>query len=272
MPLLLISMTSSIIINNERITKVVLINFLLFLLFYIIEILTFVYYVVPTIESLIKDFTGFELNAKELLEEVLGEFSSINIFIDLLLCSLIYLFFVYTPKHIKNRIIFRRLLTIIPVSYIVISFLLNGLAKTNLISINLYLGALLPHKNIITYVFFFITIIFVKYNKKIFYLFNKNKDKTYESYTLENTFLSNYNYFLIILLCLLSIIDFSFSYIPNIKNWGIGNNYYLFVAIPFLFFYNYQKSPKRKIWKQLIPLYSLTNYLLLFLLYCFCLF
>ncbi len=272
MPLLLVAMTSSIINKDEKIGRVVVKNLVCTVLFYIAEVLVFLFYIVPTVNQLIKDFAMMEFDSAQILVDMLGEFSNVNIFIDLFLCSLIYMFFVYKPKRDKIPLALWRLFTLLPVAFIVASFAVNGLVKQGALSVNFYVGALLPHKKIVTYVFFFVTLIFVKYKPQLYSAAKNHRYANYDDYISSNSAAYHHNAFLIFLILILSLIDFGISYIPNIASWGIGNSYFLFAAVPFLLFFDYRREPKRKIAVKLVPLYYLFNYILLAVLYLYCLF
>lgn len=272
MPLLLVSMTSSIASADDNIWKIVIKNLALTVVFYIGEILVFVFYIVPTINSLVADLGGVVIDSREMLEEMLGEFSNVNIYIDLFICSLIYLFFVYEPKNAKINLWAWRSLSVIPLAFIVTSFVTNGLIKMGLVHVNFYIGALLPNKKIVTYAFFFLVVAFIKYKGHLFDWLNKNDEISYEDYMNGDKVFRHHNLFLIVLVSVLSLIEFSLSFIPSIGNWGLGSSYFLFLAIPFLLFFNYRAKPKRKLVKSLIPVYYLANYALLFVLYYWFLF
>lgn len=272
MPLLLIAMTSSIILKDEKIGKVVIKNLILTLVFYVAEVLIFLFYLVPTVNDILLDFAGAELDSAEIMTDMLGEFSNVNVFIDLFLCSLIYLFFVYEPKNNKVPLVVWRLLTLLPVAFIAASFVINGLVKLKLLHVNFYIGALLPHKKIITYVFFFATILFVKFKDRLYTASKKHRYTSFDEYLASDAAARHHNAFLICLIILLSVVDWGLSHIPDISTWGIGSSYFLFAAVPILFWFDYRMEPKHSCSVKLVPLYYLANYALLAVLYLFFLF
>ncbi len=272
MPLLLIAMTSSIVGKRDReIPKAVIQNAAFTLIFYGAELLVIAFYIIPTVNDLIENYTGIITDSSSIVTEYLGEFASINIFIDLFLCSSIYFFLCYEPRFKGKKLIAFRCLASVPIIYILVCFVINGLAKSKIIFLNVYVGALLPHKKIVVYFFFGCILIYNRLRSRIYEKRNRLSERTYEQYRESNRGALNYSLVLSILLGLLSLIDFAFSFIPGITDWGIGKSTFMFLGIPFLLLFDNRRKPKFSKAGKLVPLYYLVNYLILFLLYAYCL-
>lgn len=186
---------------------------------------------------------------KHLFENILtllSKFVNANVFVDLLIFSLLFLFlFHYPKKHLK---LFRSLV-LFPLLYIIISFILMILYKLSIIELNFYLASFLPSKKILLH---FLVLSYLFYLK----IYNKNR----ESKVLESHKVSIFLTLIIIIICL---IDFIFSFFPNLKTFGLGSSYYIFISIPFILMFDYKKPIKFKWVKYTYPCYNLINYTIL---------
>ncbi len=136
-------------------------------------------------------------------------FLCFNLFIDLLLCTLVMLFMNYKPVHLfRGRwVILFRLFTLLPIGYEIGCMLMKVRAAEEGISIPVWMYPLLPVKPPMTFVLFVALAIFVKTRERRF----RRHGKTHEEYkaflkTRRNSW--NFSVFLAIMMVIVSLIDF----------------------------------------------------------------
>lgn len=168
-------------------------------------------YVVGGFAAFLKDPS----EALPAVESVLSEalpfgFRAFNVFVDLLLCTLVMLFLNYRPTRVfKGKLVFIfRLFALLPIAYEVYCMLLKLSAAEGLIRLPVWTYPLLTVKPPMTFVLFVIMAIFVKTRELRF----RRHGKTHEDYqaflkTRRNSW--NFSVFLAIMMVVVSIIDFA---------------------------------------------------------------
>lgn len=268
LPLMIAWMVSQISGFKDNSIRMVIFYGLLSILFYVGEILFFLYYLIPTINYLTDQLLGFTI-PKEYILSIGSYFSSLNVFIDLFLCALIYLFLFYTPKKIRSKkgIIVFRSLSSIPILYIVISFIFNILINYGYIVTNIYTKALFPSKGLINYFIFITMMLYLLFRERIFNKVNKNKEFKYEDYKKTNRYVINYSIVACLIFIFYSLLDTLIGLIPTISSLGFGNSLSLLFAIPFLLIHDFTAKPINKISVIFVgPIYGVT-YLVLISVY-----
>ena len=149
-------------------------------------------------------------------------FLCFNLFIDLLLCTLVMLFLNYKPVHLfRGRwVILFRLFTLLPVGYEVGCMLLKVRAAEEGIPIPVWMYPLLPVKPPMTFVLFVVLAVFVKTRERRF----RRHGKTHEAYqaflrTRRNSW--NFSVFLAIMMVVVSLLDFAVVLGFSLKQ-GVG--------------------------------------------------
>lgn len=262
-PLLFVSLISGIFQkkSGEQLPRTVAQYAIFALLFYGVEIFFFVNLIIPVLGEMIREliagFSGLdnELSAEifsELIHEILydlfGQVSNFNVFMDGFLCGSIVLFLFYRPAWAtdKRKLLFFRLLVLVPVLYIAASFVLHGLAGFDVIELGLYLGALLPHKKIAYWLFFAGTLVYLKRPES------------------ENDF---HPAVIVLLLLLASLLDLALSNVAALQKIGFGKSYSMAFCFPVLLLFDVRKPPKRPWLSRLIPVYYFANYGMLWALF-----
>ena len=165
-----------------------------------------------------------------------GFLSSYNTFLEKLVLGSIYIFLFYEPQiSSKSKIIIFRLLSIIPILFMIISLILRALENTNMIKINEYISAFLLGPKISIYGFFIITLLEIKYKSLKYDVFDSENNIDPRVFTKIGS--KHYSIFGIIEL----LIGFFF---PNWINIGIGKNYLMILCAPIAAIYDYKKSNK----------------------------
>ncbi len=281
-PFFLLANFAVIISSRENIKKLVLFHGSMALLIIGLYILCYDRYVVG-LGNMIFSFFGIP-NGKILTDFFMRmyftKYLSINVFIDLLMCSLMYLFLVYEPKRIKKeKLIYYRLLIIIPILYELASMLVKGLSMgADLFTLPIEVIPLLSSKPIVTFLGFIAILVYYKYQKKIYLKLGGNPEQ-YEAYLDSRAHSFQLGVVIAITFAVAGIVDLiitailmavlasdsgivlnsygSFKQILNIVTpWGFGKGISLMVISPIALLFNYRKtySLKSAKYDSIIPL------------------
>ena len=222
--------------------------------------------------GLLSTFLGSREAAVEEFEALFQNekgFFAFNLFLDLLLCTLVMCFLNYTPKKIfrgKSVIIFR-LFAILPIAYEAASVVLKILVGMGQITLPIYVFPFLTTKPPMGFVAFVALALFFKHSERKF----KKEGKTAEEHgeflgTRTNSLrFSIYTSVIFIITSLLDLIILASLIIgivlykgirtPTkeallpifnlVTSWGFGNTLPLLFIAPFMMLYSYNKNPKR---------------------------
>lgn len=204
--------------------------------------------------------------AQELVTErvtlvMFNNLPSFNIFLDQLLCLLMCIFFCFHPKwaNTKTKRILFRTLGVLPISYIIAAFILNGLMRSGVIAPNLMLIGLFPAKHLPHFLFIGCILFchrfqdvrgakmgigfdFVPSSRKIY----RSTPPAFETAAAAKRRSLQTAVFLSVCLFLLSAADFVLGYLPFAAKWGLGKSYYAVFCIPFFFFFDGRKPVAKK--------------------------
>lgn len=261
-PFILVTIIANVTRNPQSLKKYCIKYFIYAILFYAFEIILFRCFIVPFLEQTFMYMLNVEgqmpkeahIIILKMLSYISSSFSNLNTFIDVFICTLFAFFVLYQPKfkHQKSIKIFRTM-TILPVIYIVASFILIGFNKMGYISYGIEFGALLIHRSYVCLLFFIFIILYIKYKRKT--MSNEDDDK-YLGYVNTNRGLMYFNIVIVSVLLVLSTFDFLLSFIPNSEYFNVGSSYYIIVGIPLLLLlFNSQRKKHNKITNVLIASY-----------------
>lgn len=251
MPLILIGVLTNILYNKDKIIRLIIIYFVGAVSFIFIEQLAITlslrYLLYQSNITVDKDVIKI---LSYFLKAILGSFLNLNIFVDFFLCSLFYFFMFYkVRRHVK---LFRSLI-IIPLLYMLTSFVLISLSKNYVITLGFYTNSILASKRISNYAIFLGMLIMLKI-----------KSTRNNVFSLDSKYVTMY---LCVLIAIISTIDYFLSYIPDSTRYLVGDSYTLFLAIPILIFFNYKAKIKYKWVKFTVPVYYTFSYGILFYYY-----
>lgn len=216
----------------------------------------------------------------------------LNIFIDLLLCSLMFFFMDYKPKKVfvgKKLIIFR-LFILLPVAYEVLCVILKYCIYESGLIIPSYVFFLLPSKPPFLLFAFLLLVVGFKLSERLF-LRRHNDEARYENYLHTNAHALKMSIAICIIMVVSVIVDlFTYVLIMAIvlKNAGIPLNtdagqfltyweaYALtdsgflgslpfILILPVVMFFDYRKTYQNKLVDLLIPIGGLALVLLVYL-------
>lgn len=284
LPLVLIWIVSLINGFEDRAFKMVLFYGIIATLFYIGEIISIKFYVVPKINEIMNNHVQFELE-EDLILEIIAHFSNFNVFLDMFLCSCIYYFAVSKPKRIKTKkgMIIFRLCVILPLAYIITAFVISGLLNNGGLdfSSNIYFGCLIPSKDPVLFFMFSLVVLFVAFRERIYNFIHRNKSNeenkdglenktlTYEEYKKTNRYCINYSIVVSLILVFCSVSNTLIAKIPGASDFGFSNSLSLMYAIPFLLLHDFTARPLKKyssLWTGVI--YGATGMILVVLYLC----
>ena len=173
----------------------------------------------------------------------LHQFTSLNVFVDLLLVASFYFFLFYTPKkHVKVL----RWFVLVPACYFLASYVLTVLNKFGAVDLDIYILYLLPSKKISAYAIVLSMLLYLK-------IFSTNKEIPNVSSRSFAVFMS----FVIVFLC---IIDAFLGCFPNASNFCVGGSYMLFTCVPIVLLFDY-KAPIKHPWiSWTLPGFYLVGY------------
>ena len=160
--------------------------------------------------------------------------SSFNVFLDKLIIGSMYVFLFHKPQSFSdNKIIYFRLLSLIPILFIIVSIILRALHNTEVIKINEYILPLLLGSKIVIYLFFIITLLIIKYYSLKYNVFDKRK---YIKPTVFTSIGSK-------IFGVLGLIElFIGLFFPSCSLVGIGGKYLLILCSPIMALYDYKKK------------------------------
>lgn len=235
--LALIAITSfALLYGSKNLNKMLIIRALLALISYLFLVFIIKYpldFVLRKIFSVM--YNGID-NAEEIIDMSVAigsvfcatSFANTNIFIDIFIMTLFY-YFLFKEINTKRKwqYILFRLCAIIPFIYLGVCIFLKNQSIMDLSQYDTYLLPLFATRKVPIYAFYLLTCLFFK-----IYRHKKNNDP---SPLLFSIIISS-------ILAFVALIEFIFSFFPNLAEFGLGNNYLIVVGIPIILLFNYQKS------------------------------
>ena len=180
---------------------------------------------------------------EELILTTLHQFTSLNVFVDLLLVALFYFFLFFTPK--KHAKVFR-FFVIVPAAYFVVSYILMVLNKFGTIQLDLLYLYFMPSKKPSVYAIALSMLLYLK-------IFSKNKEVPDVSSRSFAVFMS----FVIVFVC---IIDAFLNCFPNASKFCVGSNYMLFTCVPIVLLFDYKAEIKHRWISWTLPGFYVVGY------------
>ena len=178
-------------------------------------------------------------NLIEKVNIIVADFlSTFNTFLDKLILGLIYVFLFYEPKSLSViKLFFFRLVSLIPIIYIIVSLVLRALNNFGKLELNCYLSPILLGPKIVVFLFFISTLVVIKYKSIKYNVFDSEDDispKVFSSIG-SKTF-----GFLGVLELIIGL------FLPSWSKAGIGGKYLLVICAPIMALYDYKrKSPMK---------------------------
>jgi len=222
--------------------------------FYISNIIKVILYYILSIiilKGIIKDSIGGFLHHKidetgtkdkekiyQIFDNIINEFyiivadflSTYNTFLEKLTLGSLYIFLFYETE--KKKLVFR-IMSIIPVLYIIASLILRALHNTKIISINEFISPILLGPKITVYLFFIVTLIIIKYKSLSINVFDSDNYIEPKIFSILGSKIFG----------ALGIIEFLIGlFLPSWSPVGIGGKYLLILCAPIMALYDYKKK------------------------------
>ena len=157
-----------------------------------------------------------------------------NIFLEKFVLGSLYIFLLCEPKNcLGKKLLYFRFLSLIPISFMIVSIILRALQNSEIISINEYVSPLLLGPKITIYGFFISTILMIKYKSIKYEVFDE------ENYIEPKVFTKIGSRMYSIFGILELIIGLLF---PSWNVSGIGGKYLLILCAPIITLYDYKKK------------------------------
>ncbi len=232
---------------------------------------------IPTENTQVMLEAARDLVTNKLIILFLKNIPSFNVFLDQLLCLLMCMFFCTRPKWANNKLKLTafRMLGLLPVAYVITTFVLNGLIREGAMPPRIILLCLFPTKALPHYIFIAsIIAAFHRHKRRPLpyegsVRFSPDGKKWFRPTTLiyetveeANTRSLDTATYLSIWLLFLAGIDFFLGSMSFASNWGFGKSYYALFAIPFLFFFDANKPVAKKEYNVFSVMYLFTIFLI----------
>ena len=192
-----------------------------------------------TVDQKVYDFFYSQVDKlKPIIAGLLGIF---NTFLEKIVFGTMYIFLFNKPKYFEGKkMIYFRLLSLVPILYIIISLILRGLynrideeTKKRTLNINEYVLPILLGQKITVYVFFISTLFIIKYLSIKYDVFDEEGDIRPRVFTKIGSRVFG----------IMGIIELIIGlFLPSWSNYGIGGTYLLVLCTPMMVLYDYKKK------------------------------
>ena len=215
---------------------------------------------------------GYDITtASESLGDAIGRRAQINVFADLLSLTLFHFFINYNPHKFfkgKKKILFR-LMILFPIAYLVTSYILIGLDAAGSIALRFEIFPFLTTKSPMVHILFISLSIWIKNRERIFLKLGGTRAE-YKKYLKTNRNSLFFSIQASVLFAIFSFVDFialivvaAIRYMKNgmdmdqaiffAQRLGFSQCAILFIAIPFILLFSYQKKYKNNTMDIIIP-------------------
>ncbi len=268
-PFFLLANFALILSSQERIGRLIATHASLALLIYAAYLLGYDRYVIAFANRIFAIFkiTDSKPIVDTFVQIYFTRYFSLNIFIDLLMCSSLYFFLVHKPKRIKKEhLIYFRMLVVFPVLYEFGSMAIKGLSLgMKLFTLPVEVLPLLTSKSIVTFLAFLAIVIYLK-NKERIYVKLGGTPERYNAFLSTKTHVFQVSVAIAIIFACAGLIDVLLSSLVSlfmaiskaetysdllplwndsygmIQSWGLGKGASLLVISPLVLLFNYKKK------------------------------
>ncbi len=198
-------------------------------------------------------------------------FVAFNMFLDILVCTLIVFFINYKPKKLfqgKKLIIFR-LFTLLPIFYEILCITAKILATEDMILIPMWVFPFLTTKPPLTFLIFVIAAIYIK-RRESYFLKNGKTSEDYQRFLKTNTNSFQFSILLSGIIIVVGIVDLLLFIMITIMqalatgqtadvaatatlSWGFGNTSEMLIIVPLMLLFSYNKTYKNVLVDLLVP-------------------
>ncbi len=208
--------------------------------------------------------------ASYITQEMVRSHLNVNVFLDLFLCTVFWFFIAWQPKKLAGgKLLLFRCCAVFPMLYLAVGAFLSGMNRVDWIqlSLPLWVVGLLPSRKIPGILLFLAMTLYIKYREAEEFRRGGNAD-TFRSFLQTNRNSLHFALFMCAILLLLSGADWLLGQIDTarLSSWGIGVSTTMYLAIPFVLLFSYNREPRFRILNAFVPVYYVLSFFLIFLL------
>lgn len=268
-PFFLLANFALILSSQEKIGRLIATHASLAVVIYAAYLLGYDRYVIAFANRILSIFkiTDSKPLVDFFVQTYFTRYFSLNIFVDLLMCSSLYFFLVYKPKRVKKEhLIYFRMLVALPILYEFASMAVKGLSLgLNLFTLPVEVLPLLTSKSIVTFLAFLVIVIYFK-NKERIYVKLGGTPERYRSFLLTKAHVFQVSVVIAIIFASAGLIDLLLSALVSlfmaigkaedyatllplwndsfgmIQSWGLGKGASLLAISPLVLLFNYRKK------------------------------
>ena len=233
--------------ETSNIKKFFIVNIIKVVLFYVISVIILKAFIQNGLGNFFHNkIDETQVNNKEkvyqvfddLVEKILrivGDFlGTFNTFLEKITIGMMYIcLFKDSEGLVGKKLLYFRLLAIIPVIYIIVSLVLRALHNTKKLDISVYVIPLLLGPKITIYLFFVITLSLIKYKSIAYNVFDAEKSIHPKVFSKIGSKIFG----------ILGIIELIIGlFFPSWSPVGIGGKYLLVLCAPIMTLYDYKKN------------------------------
>ena len=186
---------------------------------------------------------------------------NINIFADFFLCSASYYFICFTPRRLRGgKLLLFRCLCLIPIAWMVVGTALSGMMRAGMLELPLRLIAILPSRKASGLLLFFAMILYLKYHEAEFREQGKGGEE-FDSFLSSNRNSFRFSVYMCFVLVVLSFADRLVAFLPQTRYWSAGTSEKMYLAVPFVLLFSYNRKPRFKALDVFVPVYYAAHYL-----------
>ena len=272
MPLFLLANFSMILRSHANFKRIIILYVGLTLGFAGGYLLIYEHYVVGFTNIFVQDVTA----SREILDYIYNMatgsgMKTLNVFLDLLLCTMLYFFLIYHPKKFfqGKKIIIFRLFAILPVAYEIVSMTLKFLKVSNIITISPYAYPFLTCKPPLCFVAFIAITLFFAFRKKYFikhgveegqyHEFLKTNANSWQVSSVTSIIFAGCAVIDLVLLIILAAIFYNTESgnagaLAAANAFQIGDSMSMVVIIPLVLLFSYTREHKNALVDILVPI------------------
>ena len=280
-PLFLIAAFATVLNAKDGYKKLILMYSGLGVLFFIVFLIIYEHYFVGLF-SLINPATAHDVVYTLFQSMSEDGFIAFNLFIDLLLCTLVTFFINYRPtRFFKGKAIYVfRSFALLPIAYEILSVITKVCASQGIWTIHPLLFPFLTTKPPLAFLVFVIMALFVK-NRERFYIKKGKTHEDYKQFQKTNVNSLHFALFLVATIIVISVLDVASNVLLSglliaknmpadgneemaniviatcfrmVQSWGFGDCLSMLIIVPVLVFFDYKKTYKNNLIDVALPI------------------
>ena len=239
---------SNILKEKDKPLKFLITNIIKAIIFYLISILILKVIIDDGVfGSLMKEISKVEIASETGREEVLSLMTDIKMWalryignlladynnsLDKLVMGSLYIILFSSPKCFnKKNILYFRLLSIIPILYVIVSLVLRALNNVGIITLSLYISPMLVGTKFTIFGFFIAVLLYIKIKERKYQMFDEEKNLLPSVFAKISSKVFSIFAFIELIVGL---------FIPSLSAYGFGSKYLIILCAPIMILYDYK--------------------------------